>query len=249
MDISLPVYPVFILFCRIGGCLMTAPGFSSERVPMQFRLYLACAVTLVLAPPLLRQFAGVFTNMETHRLMGMIFAELLIGTSLGLLARLYFFALETLATSVAMTIGLGNIFGSGVIEAESTPTFSAFVLVGALTLVFTTDMHLEIIRALYLSYETAPVIAEPRIGALLEEVARVLAQSHLLALRICSPFLLFGLVVNVAMGLLSRLTPQLQIYFVSGPLVIFLGVSAFFVMGWDFFAAFASNFDAWLQKG
>jgi flagellar biosynthesis protein FliR len=249
MDIVIPVLPAFILFCRVGGCLMTAPGFSSERVPVQFRLYLAVAITFVLAPALLQKFASDVTSAAPHRLIAMIFAELLIGVSLGLLARFYFFALEMLATTVAMTIGLGNIFGAAITEDESTPTFSSFVLVAALTLIFTTDLHLEIIRALYLSYDTAPVIAEPRIDALLEEVAHVLTEAHLLALRICSPFLLFGLVVNVALGLLSRLTPQLQIYFVSGPLVIFLGLSAFFVLGWDFFAAFISNFGAWLQKG
>jgi flagellar biosynthetic protein FliR len=249
MDIPLPVYPAVILFCRVGGCLMTAPGFSSERVPVQFRLYLAIAVTFVLAPMLLQRFSAVFTNAAPHTLAAMIFAELLIGVSLGLLARFYFFALEMLATSVAMTIGLGNIFGAAITEDESTPTFSSFVIVAALTLVFTTDLHLEFIRALYLSYDTAPIIAEPRIDALIDEILRVLTQSHLLALRVCSPFLLFGLIVNVALGLLSRLTPQLQIYFVSGPLVIFIGLSAFFVLGWDFFAAFISNYGAWLQKG
>lgn len=136
MDLSNPVFPAFILFCRVGGCLMTAPGFSSERVPMQFRLYLALAVTLVLAPPLLERFNSVFADATPHRLAVAIFAELLIGASLGLLARFYFLALETLATSVAMTVGLGNIFGAAVTEAESTPTFSSFVLVAALALVF-----------------------------------------------------------------------------------------------------------------
>ncbi|CAJ0852762.1 hypothetical protein AMST5_00584 [freshwater sediment metagenome] len=249
MDMSNPVFPTFILFCRVGGCLMTAPGFSSERVPIQFRLYLSLAVTLVLAPPLLERLNGAFAGASLHRVAVTILAELLIGASLGLLARFYFLALETLSTSVAMTVGLGNIFGAAVTEAESTPVFSSFVLVAALALVFTTDLHLEIIRALYQSYETAPVLGELRLDALLEEVTRVLTQSHLLALRLCSPFLLFGLVVNVALGVLARLTPQLQIFFIAGPLVIFLGLSAFFVLGWDFFAGFESNFRAWLQKG
>ncbi|MGJ0508737.1 MAG: flagellar biosynthetic protein FliR [Methylocystis sp.] len=249
MDIPNPVFPTAILFCRVGGCLMTAPGFSSERVPVQFRLYLALAVTLVLAPAFLEAFNGAFAAAQPYRLITAIFGELLIGVSLGLLARFYFFALETLATSVAMTTGLGNVFGAVVTEEEPTTTFSAFVTLAALALIFATDLHLEIIRAISLSYETAPVFADPRIDALMEEIARVLTQSHLLALRICSPFLLFGLVVNVALGVLARLTPQLQIFFVSGPLVIFLGLSAFFALGWDFFAAFVSAFGAWLQKG
>ena len=46
---------VFLLFCRIGGCLMLMPGFSSARVPPQVRLFIALAVTLALAPMLERR--------------------------------------------------------------------------------------------------------------------------------------------------------------------------------------------------
>lgn len=246
MEITSPVYPLFILFCRVGACLMTAPGFSNERVPVQFRLYLAVAVTGVLAPSLLGRLPGAF---GTDRILAAILAELLIGVTLGLLSRFYFFALETLASSVAMTFGLGNIFGANVTESEPTPTLSSFIMLASLTLVFCADLHLEIIRALYLSYETAPMLASVRADVFLDEITRTMTQSHLLALRICSPFLLFGLIVNVALGLLSRLTPQLQIFFVSGPLVIFLCILSFFVLGWDFFTAFTSNFAGWLLKG
>jgi flagellar biosynthetic protein FliR len=249
MDLAVPVYPIFILFCRVGGCLMTAPGFSSERVPVQFRLYMAIAATLALAPPLLERHQSAFVEIGPQRLLATILAELGVGVTLGLLARYYFFAFETLSTTVAMTIGLDNIFGTALTEQEPTPSLSSFVILGALLLVFCADLHLELIRALYLSYDTTPLFSTPSAGAFLEELSRILTESHLLALRICSPFLLFGLVVNVALGLLARLTPQLQIYFVSGPLAIFLGVSALFVFDWDFFSAFVSHYGAWLIKG
>jgi flagellar biosynthesis protein FliR len=80
-------------------------------------------------------------------------------------------------------------------------------------------------------------------------MARVLTQSHLLALRICSPFLIFGLVVNVAIGLLARLTPQVQIYFISGPLLIFLGIYALMLLSQDFFTAFTAEFADWTRRG
>jgi flagellar biosynthetic protein FliR len=176
-------------------------------------------------------------------------AELAVGVTLGLLARLYFFALETLATSVAMTFGLGNIFGTPISESEPAPPLSSFIVFCAVTLIFVTDLHLDIIRALYLSYETTPVLATPEAKAFLSEMARVLTQSHLLALRICSPFLVFGLVVNVAIGLLARLTPQVQIYFISGPLLIFLGIYALMLLSQDFFTAFTAEFGDWARRG
>lgn len=249
MTLENPVYPFFILFSRVGGCLMTAPGFSSDRVPVQFRLYMAGAVTLAIAPAILEKQQQALAALEPHQVLVTILGELAVGVTLGLLARYYFLALETLSTALAMTFGLGNIFGAALTEQEPTPSLSSFVMLGALMLVFCADLHLELVRALFLSYDSTPLFTTPSAGAFLDEVARILTQAHLLALRISSPFLLFGLVVNIALALLARLTPQVQIYFVSGPLVIFLGVSAFSIFGWDFFSAFVSHYGAWVIKG
>jgi flagellar biosynthetic protein FliR len=229
--------------------MMLAPGFSSDRIPVRVRLTLAIAVTLALAPPLMRGVGQSLENIDPLRLLGVIAGELMVGAALGLLARLYFLALETLATSVAMVIGLGNIFGGAIIEPDPTPALSTLIVLSATTLIFVTDQHLEMIRGLYLSYETAPILSAPRVEFLLVEIARTLTEAHLLALRICSPFLLFGLIINIALGLLSRLTPQVQIYFISGPLVIILGIYGFSLLLPDFLAAFLSQFGAWLQKG
>jgi flagellar biosynthetic protein FliR len=245
-----PIYAVFIVFCRIGGCLMVAPGFSSDRVPIQARLYLAIAITLALAPALLGGLpAGRLLFTTPFALLTPILAELSIGVTLGFMARCFFLALETLLTAVSMAFGLGNIFGAAVTEPEPVPALSSFVMVGAMTLVFVTDLHLEMIRALFLSYEATPIFTALDTGALLDDVSRILTQSHLLALRICSPFLLFALIVNLALGLLARLTPQVQIYFIMTPAIILLSIGGFFLLGWDFFSAFVSHFGAWIERG
>lgn len=243
------IAPAFVLFCRIGGCLMTAPGFSSERVPVRVRLYIAIAVTTALAPPLLETIQPGLNGAEPLKLVWTIIAELTIGVLLGLLARMYVLALEALATAVAMTIGLGNIFGSGLIDEEPVPALATFVTFCAVTLIFVMDQHLEIIRGLYLSYQAAPVLGAPGAETMVKELTRVLTQSHLLALRISSPFLIFGLIVNLAFGFLARLTPQVPIYFVSGPFVIILGIYAFSILAQDFFTAFSAQFGAWLLRG
>lgn len=243
------VAPQFVLFCRVGGCLMTAPGFSSERVPVRVRLYIALAVTLALTPAFLEIMPPGLSGGDPIRLGATIIGELTIGVFIGLLARLYFLALETLTTAVTMTIGLGNIFGSALMDEEAVPALSSFIVLSALMLVFVTDQHLEIIRGLWLSYQAAPVFDTPAPERLVEEMTRVVTQSHLLALRICSPFLIFGLIVNVAFGFLARLTPQAPIYFISGPFVIVLGLYGFAIVEKDFLTAFSAQFGAWLLRG
>ena len=246
---ALSVAPIFIVFCRVSGCIMIAPGLSSDRVPVRARLYIAIAITLALGPALVDDLSASFVHAGPSSLAVAIMSESLIGVFLGLLARLYFFALETMLTGVAMTIGLGNIFNSAILDAESAPQLSSFLVLCAVMMIFVTDQHLQIIRGLYLSYDAAPITQAPDAEALLRELANILMQSHLLALRICSPFFLFGFLVNLAFGFLARLTPQVPVYFVSSPFVIVLGLYLMAIMSKDFLVAFTTHFGSWLTRG
>ncbi|WP_424361535.1 flagellar biosynthetic protein FliR [Methylocystis parvus] len=225
---------------------MTAPGFSSDRIPVRTRLSIALAISFALTPALMDQADHIALDRTPATFVAILFSELLIGVTLGLLSRFYFLALEMLTTSVAMTFGLGNIFGVAITESEAAPALTSLVMTSAVTLLFATDLHLELIRGLYLSYDAAPIQDGPSVFILLREIMSVLSQSHSLALRICSPFLLFGFIVNVALGLVARLAPQVQIYFLSGPLTIFIGVYALSILAPDFFSTFTSGFAAWL---
>src|SRR5215469_9839629 len=92
---------VFILFCRIGGCLMLAPGFSSAQIPTQVRLFVALAATLALTPLLIGGLPLQSLSDDPIPALKTIGTELLIGGSIGLMARIFMIALETLATASA----------------------------------------------------------------------------------------------------------------------------------------------------
>jgi flagellar biosynthetic protein FliR len=243
------VTTLFVLFCRIGACIMTMPGFSSARIPMQARLYIALAVTLALAPVLMEVAAPAVAGASLASIGFVLVGELLVGVLIGSLARLFFFALETLATAAIMTTGLGNILGAPLEEAEPLPAMSSLVMMGATTLIFVLDQHLEILRGVFLSYTAIPIKETFGVESMLREYMKVLSQAFFLALRISSPFLLFGFIVNLAFGFLNRMTPQIPVYFISTPLLIALGTYWFYLMAEDFFSAFASEFGAWLLSG
>jgi len=249
MGLTGVITTLFVLFCRIGACIMTIPGFSSQRVPMRARLYIAIGVTVALAPALADVVAPVVAEATPGAVLFVLFGELLVGVLIGSMARLFFFALETLTTAAAMTTGLGNVLGASVEEAEPLPAMSSFIMLGATTLVFVLDQHWEMIRGLFASYTAIPVRDGIPADGMLREYSKVLSQAFLLALRISSPFLLFGFIVNLAFGFLNRMTPSVPVYFVSTPLLIGLGIYWFYVMADDFFTAFASAFGAWLLSG
>ncbi len=249
MNLSDFIAGYFIIFCRVGGCLMVAPGFSSERVPIQARLYLSIAISLILAPMIMETGAPHGITFDGPHLLPLIIHELVIGFTLGILGRIFILALETLITTFCLTIGLGNIFNSGIVDAEAMPALSTLIVLAALELIFVSDMHHEIIRGIDHSYQAAPLLYNLKISGILDKIMEVLTQSHLLALRITSPFLIFALIVNLAFAFLARLSPQTPIFFISGPCVILLGLYAFDVISGDFMGSLTGALAQWMSRG
>ena len=91
------VLGVFVLFCRIGAAMLLMPGLSSSQIPAQVRLFLAIALSLALAPLLLPSVRPAVAGAEPLALLWIIAGELLVGLLIGLLARVFFVALQALA--------------------------------------------------------------------------------------------------------------------------------------------------------
>ncbi len=241
------VASVFILFCRIGGCLMIAPGFSSPRLPVRPRLFIALALTLALAPLLTGGKAFVIPDLGA--LAGDILGELAIGLTIGLLGRLFFHALETMMTAASMNIGLSNALGAPIDENESLPTIATFITLTATCLIFLSGLHWELIRGIVASYGVMPVgyVLRPQLA--LHLVADDLARTFVITLRIASPFIVYAILVNLAIGLVNRLTPQIPVFFISGPFVIAGGLALFYFISGPLVTVFMAEFADWAVKG
>jgi flagellar biosynthetic protein FliR len=241
------VATVFILFCRIGACLMLAPGFSSPRTPARARLFIALALTLSLTPALTGGKPLAFQTLAT--LGGAIFSESFLGALIGLLGRFYFLALETLLMAASMQIGMSNALGAPIDETEPLPAIATLVTTTATCLIFVSDLHWELIRGLVRSYSVMPIgfLLNPQ--AALHMAADDLAAAFVVSLRVASPFIVFALVVNLAIGLVNRLTPQIPVFFISGPFVIAGGLALFYFMGAAMVEAFMTAFGDWAVRG
>ena len=241
------VASVLILFCRIGACLMLAPGFSSPRLPARSRLTIALALTLALAPQLTGGKPFAIANLGG--LSADIFGELFIGGVIGLLGRFYFHALETMMMAASMSIGLSNALGAPIDETEVQPPIATLITLTATCLIFVSDLHWELIRGVVASYSVMPVGFALRPQAALTLAADDLARAFVVALRIASPFIVFAVIVNLAIGLVNRLTPQIPIFFISGPFVIAGGLILFYFVSGSMVTVFMAEFADWAVKG
>jgi flagellar biosynthetic protein FliR len=243
------VLGAFVTFCRIGACLMLMPGFSSRRVPPKIRLFVAIALALALSPILSPQAEAAVAEKSPGALLRLLLSELLIGALIGFLGRLFFAALETLANVIALAIGLSSPLGGPGDEGDLLPSVASLITLAATVLFFLTDLHWEVLRGLVESYAALPIarMFDPRFG--LVEVSDCFTKSFALALRISSPFIVYTLVVNLAVGLAAKLLPQIPIYFITVPAVVFGGLALLYATSRPFLEMFISGFAAWLVTG
>jgi len=240
---------VFLIFCRVGGCLMLMPGFSSSRVPVQVRLFLAVAVTLALAPLLISNMQSTLSDRSPVALLRLIASETIIGGLLGVLGGLFFLALQFMAVSVTMFFGFGNTPGTPIEDAEPSPPLASLITVTATVLIFVADQHWEVIRALLASYTAVPVSEAFTAGFGMVQLADAMSGAFFLALQISSPFIVYSLIVNLMFGIANKLTPQIPVYFISLPFVIAGGLLVLYFTIGEFLRLFMTGFMRWLAAG
>jgi flagellar biosynthesis protein FliR len=239
---------VFLLFCRIGGCLMLMPGFSSTRVPVQIRLFIALAVTLALTPLLLSTINGAVPNPQPAVVLRLVFAETLTGVLIGLIGRLFYMALQFMAVGAAQLAGF-NALGAPIEDAEPVPALATFITLTATVLLFATDQHWEVLRALLASYTVLPVneSVAPELG--LARVADAFSSTFILALQISSPFIVYALIINLMVGIANKLVPQIPVYFISMPFVLAGGLLLLYFTIGEALRLFMAGFIGWLGAG
>lgn len=240
---------LFLLFCRIGGCMLFAPGLSSPRIPMHVRLFAALGMTASIAPMLLPRFVRDIAPVPEERLIWIIFSETMTGVMIGLLARCFFLALQFSATAISNFIGLSGIPGVPLEEADTGSPLATLVSTAAVTLIFALGLHIELLRAVVDSYGVLPPGSALGADAVLSNLLRTLAETWLLALRLCAPFLLYGVIVNFALGLGNRFAQQISVYHATTGAVMLGGFLLFYLLWIDWAWVFTGAYRSWLVEG
>lgn len=213
------VLAAVLTFARVGACFMIMPGLSNARVPMQIRLFVAIAASGALLAYMWDTIVPAVSR-DPAIYIPMIASELLTGGLIGTLARIYLMALQFIGTALATLIGYGAIGGPGIANGEPEGPLGEIISFSALLLLFVFDFHHEVIRALAQSYTVAPlaVFFDPR--SALVDIADTMGEAFMIALRLGSPFVAYAIVMNLIVGFVNKLTPQIPIYFISQPIII-----------------------------
>lgn len=233
-------FAALLIFARIGSALMLLPGFGEAYVLQRYRLLLAVVISLLLLPILAPLLPAMPSSPAA--LVVMLGAEIAIGVFIGTLARTLLAGLEMAGQFVSLQTGLSNAVIFNPLQPEQTPIPSSLYSALGVLLIFLTNLHYLMLRGLVDSYMIFTPGKLPPIGDLSQTVAHAAAGSFRLALEMAAPFIALGTVFFLAIGLIGRLVPQLQVMFVSQPLQIMGGLLLFALvlaagMGWFLDAA------------
>lgn len=210
-----------LVFARIGTMVMLLPGLGEMSVPVRVRLTVALVLAGVLLP--LHQAAYQIDLRSFGPLIALLGQELFIGAMLGLTARLTIAGLQIAGNVIAQQLGLGFVTAVDPTQGQQSVIVGNFLTVLGVTLIFATDLHHLVIAALDDSYKLFRPGEIPLLGDVAALTTRTVAAAFRIGIQLSAPFLVFGLLFNLGLGVLARLMPQMQVFFVGLPLSILLG--------------------------
>jgi flagellar biosynthetic protein FliR len=215
------VFALLLIFARIGSAMILLPGFGENYVSPRVRLLLAGAITIVVGPVLAPRLPALPASpVALVILMG---GEIGVGVFIGTMARVMIVSLETAGTLIAFQTGLAAASIFNPLLSDQGSVVSVLISVTGMVLLFETDLHHLMLRALVDSYSLFVPGALPPIGDFTEMISHLVSRSFTIALQLAAPFLVVSLMLYVALALISRLMPQLQVFFIALPLQIVLG--------------------------
>lgn len=217
------VFSASLIFVRLASIVMLIPGIGETYVPPRIRLSFAFAMALMLVPvlapltPVLPATSGA--------LFGAIIKEVLIGLMIGSILRIFMSSMATAGELISLGTTLSFAQTANPSQAQPTAALGSFLGVLGLVLIFATDLHHMFLAAIVKSFTLFPFHRDVPVADAGFLAIQTVGKSFALGFQLAAPVLIFSLIINIAAGLVARVMPQFQIFFVTAPLLVIFGLS------------------------
>ena len=225
--VTLNLFQFFLVFARLGSAIMLLPGFGEAYVSPRVRLVFALTVSFALLPMLMDRLPTVPAGLD--RFVGLVVMEIGIGIFFGLLARIIMLGVQSAGSVVALQVGLASALVNDPTTQQQAAITGNFLLALTVVLIFATGLDHMTLKGLVGTYAIFPPGELPPMADVADHASRIVADSFAVAIQMSTPFLVYGIVFAVALGLLARLMPTLQVFFIAMPMQILAGLALFAV--------------------
>jgi flagellar biosynthetic protein FliR len=230
------------VFCRVGAALMVMPAFGDSYVSPRIRLLFAMAMSAVLVPLLAEKMPPLPASTITLGLI--LVTEVLVGAFIGMIARTLLSVLHVAGTMIAYqsSLAVSSIFDP--VTGAQTAVISNFLTITAITMMLALNLHHYMLASIVESYAVFTPGNYPLVEDMFRQHLKLVSDSFTLGVMLAAPHIVFSLLFYLMGGIMARLMPNFQIFFVMmSPqiLIAFLLMLAILPMMIEAFTNFARD--------
>ncbi|HEX7777546.1 MAG TPA: flagellar biosynthetic protein FliR [Parvibaculum sp.] len=217
-----------LIFSRLGSMIMLMPAIGEIAIPARVRLLFGLVISAVMMPIVADAYGAVPTTVPGLA-MAVVY-EVLIGLFVGMAAQLIMSALHVAGNVIALQTGLAFAQNVDPTQGTQSAMVATFLSMLAVTLIFATDLDHLLIAAMrdsYILFKPGQILP---VGDFSQMAVKAVSGAFMLGVQLSAPFVVFGLVFYLGLGILSRLMPQIQIFFIAMPANIGLGFALMFLI-------------------
>jgi flagellar biosynthetic protein FliR len=219
------VFAAGLVFARLAAIIMLIPGIGESFIPPRIRLALALSMSLMLMPVVGHLVPAIPATVSG--VAGAVIKETLIGLMIGAILRLFMGSLAAAGEVVSIQTTLSFAQTTNPSLGQPTPTLATFLGLLGIVLIMTTDLHHLFLSAIVKSYTLFPFTRAIQVADAGQLAVQTVGSSFALGVQLAAPVVAFSLIFNIATGLVGRVMPQFQIFFVATPLMVLMGLSIF----------------------
>lgn len=224
-----------LIMVRMFALLMVAPMFSSNIIPTTIKLSVSFVVTAILFPLVANTNVMAANTFLEYFLT--IVNEALIGMFIGFLMSILFATFQIMTSFFELQMGFGITEAVDPITQVSTPILGQLQGLISILIFFAIDGHYLIIKTLYHSYQTIPVLSDVAQGVftsglqtVFDRVVYYMSSLFTIALSLALPITLTLFLLGISLGLLAKAAPQMNILMLGFPLQVSVGIVTYFFL-------------------
>jgi flagellar biosynthetic protein FliR len=220
LDINALIAGYLWPFTRIMGLLAIAPLFGNNGIPARLKVALGMLLSAIVAPTV-----AALPAMDPVSIAGMLLLaqQFIIGIAMGFAMRIVFTAVELAGELCGMTMGLGFATFFDPQSSGRTSAISQFLSLLTLMVYLAANLHLVVLSTLVDSFTSMPISAMPMGGDLFRQLVGWGGRIFSAGIQLALPVVAGLLIVNIALGILTRAAPQLNLFGVGFPITLSVG--------------------------
>ncbi|OLF74064.1 flagellar biosynthetic protein FliR [Maricaulis sp. W15] len=216
------VYAAGLVFARLGAILMLLPGFGEPSIPVRIRLAFALLLCLIMGPIIAPSLPAM--PAQPLAMAGIVMSEVITGLMIGAVARIFVSTAAVAGQVIGMQSGLAMAQSFDPSQGSQGALIATFLNLTFLLVLLATNTHHMLLQMAVNSYSLFEPGVMPSMADAAEWALSAFSDAFRIGVQLASPLILYGLLFYLALGVLSRLMPQAQIFFIAMPSNIMVGL-------------------------